>query len=533
MDERAFSFPALSSLQQSRRLNHFELMRENMTIPSTRIRADIRPSREQVATYFEQGDLVPVYRTLLADLETPVSVFLKLTRNGHPAFLLESVEGGEQVGRYSFIGVNPRGIITIKNRQVTRMFDGQTTTQQLAEGQDPLHVVKAEMAHYQPVNVPGLPRLIGGAVGYLSYDVVRYFERLPATASDELEVPEAAFMFPDTLVIFDHAKHQLIVLANAHFTGDADAAYTDAIRRIDQIVVSLGEGMPPIPYEIHPATGELQSNFSKEQFEANVRRAKEFIRDGDAFQIVLSQRFSRETSASPLMIYRALRALNPSPYMFLLQFSPEMTLLGASPEMMVRYEDGVASTRPIAGTRPRGKNAEEDRALAHELLNDPKERAEHVMLVDLGRNDLGRVCEYGTVRVPKMMFVERYSHVMHIVSHVEGRLRKGMDAFDLIRATFPAGTLSGAPKVRAMEIIESLEGVRRGPYGGAVGYFSYDGSMDMCITIRAMLMQGNKIVLQAGAGIVADSDPASEYAECYNKARAVAEAIRYAENGLM
>lgn len=504
-----------------------------MTTARSRTRADIRPSREEVLNYFQQGDLVPVYRTLLADLETPVSVYLKLRQAGHPAFLLESVEGGEQVGRYSFLGVNPRGVIFVQNNRLTRIFNGEKVERPLALGEDPLHLVKEEMAKYTPVQVPNLPRFVGGAVGYLSYDVVRYFERLPVTAQDQLNVADAAFIFPDTLVIFDHAKHQLIVLANAHNQGDPDAAYKDAIRRIDQTVVALGNPLPELDYSLQPTGEEMQSNMPQEKFEENVRAAKQYIKDGDAFQIVLSQRFGRRTSASPLMIYRALRALNPSPYMFLLQFDDEFTLLGASPEMMVRFEDGVASTRPIAGTRPRGKTQEEDDALADELMNDPKERAEHVMLVDLGRNDLGRVCEYGTVRVPKMMFVERYSHVMHIVSQVEGVLRPDMDAFDLVRATFPAGTLSGAPKVRAMEIIEELEGVRRGPYGGAVGYFSYDGSMDMCITIRAMLMQGDRVYVQAGAGIVADSDPTSEHIESQNKARAVAEAIRYAENGLM
>lgn len=504
-----------------------------MIMPSPRTRADIRPSREEVHTYFEQGDLVPVYRTLLADLETPVSVYLKLKQSGTPAFLLESVEGGEQVGRYSFLGVNPRGIITVKNNLMTRTVDGKSTTRNLQSEEDPLHIIKSEIDRFTPVAVSGLPRFVGGAVGYLSYDVVRYFEKLPNTAENTLQVPDAAFMLPDTLIIFDHAKHQLIVLANAHNYGDKDAAYNDAVRRIDQIVVALGNPLPHIPYPNQLSQIDLQSNIEQSAFEANVRRAKEYITNGDAFQIVLSQRFSRETTASPLMIYRALRALNPSPYMFLLQFDDDFTLLGASPEMMVRYEDGIASTRPIAGTRPRGKDEAEDNALAKDLLSDPKERAEHVMLVDLGRNDLGRVCDYGTVKVTEMMNVERYSHVMHIVSHVEGRLRNDMDAFDLIRATFPAGTLSGAPKIRAMEIIEELEGIRRGPYGGAVGYFSYDGSMDMCITIRAMLMQRQTVYVQAGAGIVADSDPTNEHIECQNKARAVAEAIRYAENGLM
>lgn len=504
-----------------------------MAMPSPRTRTDIKPSRDAVLNYFEQGDLVPVYRTLLADLETPVSVYLKLTQDGQAAFLLESVEGGEQVGRYSFIGVNPRGIITVTDGIMTRTVDNQTDIRDLKDKEDPLHIIKDELERYTPVQVPGLPRFVGGAIGYLSYDVVRYFENLPSTANQELDVPEAAFMLPDTLIIFDHVKHQLIVLADAHNKGDADAAYNDAIRRIDKIVVALGNPMPSIPYTDHSTDTPLKSNVEQAVYEQSVRQAKEYIKDGDAFQIVLSQRFSRDTEASPLMIYRALRALNPSPYMFLLQFSDDFTLLGASPEMMVRYEDGVASMRPIAGTRPRGADEAEDNALAEELLADPKERAEHVMLVDLGRNDLGRVCDYGTVKVDEMMVVERYSHVMHIVSHVSGQLRADMDAFDLIRATFPAGTLSGAPKVRAMEIIEELEGVRRGPYGGAVGYFSYDGSMDTCITIRAMLMRDNTVYVQAGAGIVADSDPTKEHIECHNKARAVAEAIRYAENGLM
>lgn len=504
-----------------------------MAISTPRTRMDIQPSREDVLEYFKQGDLVPVYRTLLADLETPVSVYLKLTQDGYPAFLLESVEGGEQVGRYSFLGVNPRGTLTVKNNILTRNIDGETSTRELDKTEDPLHVIQAEIERYTPVRVPNLPRFIGGAVGYLSYDVVRYFEKLPSSAEEELDVPDAAFMLPDTLVIFDHAKHQLIVLANAHNTGDPNAAYNDAIRRIDKIVVALGNPLPQIPYDISTIDEPLKSNVEQSVYEENVRKAKEYIKDGDAFQIVLSQRFSRKTNASPLMIYRALRALNPSPYMFLLQFDENMTLLGASPEMMVRYEDGIASMRPIAGTRPRGETEKADQIYAEELLADPKERAEHVMLVDLGRNDLGRVCDYGTVKVPEMMIIERYSHVMHIVSHVEGDLCKDMDAFDLIRATFPAGTLSGAPKVRAMEIIEELEGVRRGTYGGAVGYFSHDGSMDICITIRAMLMKGDTVYVQAGAGIVADSDPSKEHIECQNKAKAVTEAIIYAENGLM
>ncbi|MCU0465418.1 MAG: anthranilate synthase component I [Anaerolineae bacterium] len=505
-----------------------------MAFPPTlsRERADITPTREAVAELFQRGDLVPVYRRLLADLETPMSVFLKLREAGKPAFLLESVEGGEQVGRYSFLGVEPRGLLTVNKGVLTRTLDGVTDSRPLAPGEDPLHAVKAEFDKVTPVAIDGLPRLIGGAVGYLSYDVVRYFERLPDTAADELDVPEASFLIPDVVVIFDHAKHQLTVLTNAHNIGNPEAAYQAAIRRIDAVCAALGRAIPPIPTAEGEVGQQPVSNVTQDEFEARVRAAKEYIAAGDAFQIVLSQRLTQPTSASPIQIYRALRATNPSPYMFYLEF-PGFTLMGASPEMLVRYEDGIASTRPIAGTRPRGKTDAEDKALGEELLADPKEIAEHVMLVDLGRNDIGRVSDYGTVKVTDMMRIERYSHVMHIVSDVQGRVRPGMNAFDLMRACFPAGTLSGAPKVRAMEIIEELEGLRRSFYGGAVGYFSYDGSMDMCITIRALLMKDGVVTLQAGAGIVADSDPTSEYHECFNKARAVSVAIQYAERGLL
>ena len=497
--------------------------------------ADIKPTREQIYRHFEEGDHVPVYRSLLADLETPVSVYMKLKRSGQPAFLLESVEGGEQVGRYSFIGVNPKGVLTVQDGQASFERDGEASSFRLEPGQDPLHVIKSHFEHVRPVALEGLPRLVGGAVGFMSYDIVRYFEELPATASDDLQAPTVAFMFPDTLVIFDHAKHHLIVLANAHNSdGDMDAAYDRALASIEQIVIALEAPLPHHYHGIHavPELGDPVSNFLRPDYEDRVRKAKEYIRDGDAFQIVLAQRFSRGTSSTPLQIYRALRATNPSPYMFLLEFSEDLTLVGASPEMLVRLEDGIAYNRPLAGTRRRGADEEEDLALEQELLNDPKERAEHVMLVDLGRNDLGRVCDYGTVKVKKMLYVERYSHVMHIVSQIEGVLRQGMDAFDLLRATFPAGTLSGAPKVRAMEIIEELEETRRGPYGGAVGYFSFDGSMDMCITIRTLLMQNGRISVQAGGGIVADSDPAEEYMETINKAKAVFEAVKFAERGL-
>jgi anthranilate synthase component 1 len=363
--------------------------------------------------------------------------------------------------------------------------------------------------------------------------VVRYFEKLPDTAARDFPVPDVAFMLIDTIVIFDHAKHQLTILSNAHNKGDADAAYDEAVAHIDDVLHALAQPLVQPPVTRAVELDGFYSNQTREQYETMVERAKEYIRAGDAFQLVLSQRFTHQTHASPLTIYRALRATNPSPYMFLLRFSDEFTLVGASPEVMVRLEDGIATNRPIAGSRPRGATPDQDDALEAELLADPKERAEHVMLVDLGRNDLGRVCDYGTVEVTDMMYVERYSHIMHIVSNIIGKLRPGLTAFDLLRATFPAGTLSGAPKVRAMEIIEELEGARRGVYGGAVGYFSFDGNMDTCITIRATMIHNQTMIIQSGAGIVYDSVPAREYEETLSKARAMAVAIQRAEQGLI
>jgi anthranilate synthase component 1 len=495
------------------------------------------------------ANLIPVTREFAADLETPVSVYLKLMDEPGASFLLESVEGGEQVGRYSFIGVRPRETITLRGRRVERTgpqgsrgagTQGRDGGYELAEGQDILHALKAEMARYRAAPLPGLPRLSGGAVGYLGYDVVRFFERLPQTAAPGLDAPDAIFLLADTLVVFDHARHRLILLANAHVPdgGDTEAAYVDALRRIDRLAEKLLRPLPAVPSRRWGATAGnsngLETNVTRERYEAMVREAKEYIAAGDIFQVVLSQRFGRPTSAHPFAVYRALRMLNPSPYMFYFDFAPlDMQVIGASPEMHVRLEDGVASVRPIAGTRPRGATQAEDAALAEELMADPKERAEHVMLVDLGRNDIGRVSEYGSVAVTDLMTVERYSHVMHIVSHVSGHIRPGLDAYDLMRATFPAGTVSGAPKVRAMEIIEELEGQRRGLYAGAVGYFSYDGSMDTCIAIRTMVMQGDRVYVQAGAGIVADSDPATEYQECVNKASALLVAVARAEAGAL
>ncbi len=490
------------------------------------------PSLDDVRKLASRGNLIPVTRVLPADLETPVSVYLKLRQPGKSSFLLESVEKGEQFGRYSFIGVDPPISLTLRGNQVTVGGAGGAVLEQI-QRDDPLSVLSQRLHQRRPIPLPDLPAFTGGVVGYWGYDVVRRFERLPATAEDDLDLPDAVFLLADNLVIFDHVKHRLIVLANARLDGDITAAYADAVARIEHIVAQLAQPLDPPALPDVRNDDRWESNKSQEVYEAMVRRAKEYIVAGDIFQVVLSQRLSKRTQADPFAIYRALRMTNPSPYMFFLDLPGDLRLIGASPEMHVRLEGGVAQVRPIAGTRWRGATPEEDARLAEELLADPKERAEHIMLVDLARNDLGRVCRYGTVKTPVMMAVERYSHVMHIVSDVVGELNEGLDAFDLLRATFPAGTVSGAPKVRAMEIIEELEGVRRGPYAGAVGYIGYDGPMDTCITIRTIVMQDDVCHVQAGAGIVADSDPTYEYNETHNKARALAVAVERAEKGLL
>ena len=496
-----------------------------------------KPTLDQVRSLADRGNLIPVTRELPADLETPVSVYLKL-RDGSPSFLLESVEKGEQLGRYSFIGVQAPMSLTARGGRVITKGAGGAVLESHEYG-DPLDAVKEALARRAPIDVPGLPRFTGGAVGYLGYDWVRFVEKLPETASDDLDLPTFIFLLADNLVIFDHVRHRLIVLANCRLEGDLTAAYADAIARIDQIVARLRKPLvvPETPNVLSDAT--WQSNFDEQRFEAMVLEAKEHIAAGDIFQVVLSQRLTRQTEADPFTIYRALRMTNPSPYMYFLELPGDgadgepIRVVGSSPEMHVRLEDGKAQLHPIAGTRWRGDSPEEDARLAEDLMDDPKERAEHVMLVDLGRNDLGRVSEYGSVRVPALMTVERYSHVMHIVSDVQSAVRPEFDAFDLLRATFPAGTVSGAPKVRAMEIIEELEGTRRGPYAGCVGYIGYDGAMDTCITIRTVVMRGKTCYLQAGGGNVADSDPVYEWNETLNKARALAVAVEVAERGLV
>ncbi len=494
-----------------------------------------QPTRSEFFDLAQRGNLVPVYRELPADLETPVSVYLKLRGQGS-SFLLESVEGGEQLARYSFIGVNPSRTLSLRGQEVITQ-NHRTTT--LHRHGDPLNTVRELLNEYRAVGLPGLPRFTGGAVGFIGYDMVQRFERIRTHRSPTFQdyplrdLPDAQFMLADTIIAFDHVRHRMLVIANAHIQGDASAAYDEAAGRVNQLIARLRQPLYPAAHGSVANGFPLKSNMPPERYCEMVRRAQEHIAAGDIFQVVLSQRFERETHAEAFEIYRALRRLNPSPYMFFLELGA-VRFIGSSPEMLVRLEDGVAQLNPIAGTRHRGASEQDDLALEQELRQDPKERAEHVMLVDLGRNDLGRVCEYGTIRVKDYAVVERYSHVMHLVSRVTGRLCPEYDAFDLVRATFPAGTLSGAPKVRAMEIIDALENAQRGPYAGAVGYFGFPsrdhrGNMDLCITIRTIVMQGNHAYIQAGAGIVADSVPELEHQECVNKARALAEAIRMAE----
>lgn len=489
-----------------------------------------QPDFETFRSLAAEGNLIPVYREILADMDTPVSAFRKID-DGRFSFLLESIEGGEKWARYSFLGSSPEVIIRSKGNTVeTLAADGSSTS---VEVPDPLAYVRDQLARFKPVEVDGLPRFFGGAVGYVGYDMVRYFERLAITKPAELDAYDSYFLITDTILIFDTVRQKIKVVSNAHLENGKtpEAAYEEARAKIEAIIAKLRTPLNPEPARSAAARTAFVSNVSREVFEDSVLRAKEYVKAGDVIQVVLSQRFSADLSVEPLDIYRILRTLNPSPYMFFLRLDDTL-VVGASPEVMVRKEGRRVELRPIAGTRPRGKTPDEDRRLELELLDDPKERAEHVMLVDLGRNDLGRVCSTGTVKVSELMVVERYSHVMHIVSNVQGELEGEMDAFDVLRATFPAGTLSGAPKVRAMEIIEELEPVRREIYGGAVGYFSFSGNMDMAIAIRTLVVKDGRIHLQAGAGIVADSDPAAEYQETVNKARAVVKAIEMVEAGL-
>ncbi len=471
------------------------------------------PTRAEFLRLSRQGNVIPVRADLLADLETPVSAYAKLRGPG-PAFLLESVEGGENVSRYSFIGCNPRKIF--------RAQPGDA---------DPLAALQAELARYQPVAVPGLPPFTGGAVGYLGYEFIHSVEKtVPLATRDELGVPMMWFMLCDSVLAFDRAHQTMRLIVNAHVGADAGAAYDAACAELQRMQAALAQPSPLASSTLGD-TGPVQvpaGNFTQTAFERMVDDSKEFIRAGDVFQIVLSQRFSRDFTKSPLDLYRALRTVNPSPYMFLLE-TGDFALVGASPEVHVRLTGRKVEIRPIAGTRPRGKTTAEDLAFEKDLLADEKERAEHLMLVDLARNDIGRVCAFGSIKVPEFMTIERYSHVMHIVSQVEGQLAPERSAFDLMRATFPAGTVSGAPKVRAMQLISQFECTQRGSYAGALGYFSYDGNLDSCITLRTALVKDGRVHIQAGAGVVADSVPAAEYQETINKASALFKAISLAD----
>ncbi len=473
------------------------------------------PSLPDVRRMTGQGTIVPIYREVRADLETPVSAYLKVARGGY-SFLLESAEGGERMGRYSFIGTEPY-----------RVFAGEH-----ADG-DPLEVVRSELERSRAVPAPSLPRFHGGAVGYLAYEAVAHFEpRVPVPEVDTLGIPESWLMFIDSLLVFDHLKHTIKVVAHVRLDGDIDASYRSAQRRIDELVERLGRPLGALPYVSHAgASGrDVTSNWEKQDFLDAVGTCKDYIRAGDVIQVVLSQRFTRETGAHPFEVYRSLRTINPSPYLFYLQFG-ETYLVGSSPELLVNIEDGLVEVHPIAGTRPRGATLLEDERLGEELSHDPKEIAEHVMLLDLGRNDVGRVSEPGSVKVTQQLDLEYYSHVMHLVSHVTGRLSPSMSAYDALRAAYPAGTVSGAPKIRAMEIIADLEPDRRGPYAGGVGFFDLSGNIETCITIRTLVMKDGKAHVQAGAGIVHDSDPEKEFEECRHKARALLAAIDDAERG--
>ena len=526
------------------------------------------PKLEDFLKLATQGNLIPVTRRILADFETPLSAYLKI-RGAGESFLFESVEGGEHVGRYSFVGCNPRAVIkqtgnrieVIESGRVVEKFEVRsapvpgaanlpkpavpesssdapsgiavagTATLQVRDG---LEVVERVMKKYRAVTLPGLPRFTGGAVGFIGYEFIHDVEPIvPRPPLDELNTPVMYFLVADQLLIFDRVAQTITILVNAILEDAAspEEAYENAVAEIERLVslleqpsehrpVSVPSEVPPVPFE---------SNVTKEKFFANVQAAKKFITAGDIIQVVGSQRFSTSVKAAPLDIYRAARSINPSPYMFLLELDG-FSLVGASPEIHVRCEDRKVEIRPIAGTRPRGQTVEEDAALEKELLADPKERAEHVMLVDLARNDLGRVCDYGSVQVKDLMIIERYSHVMHIVSQVEGKLSAERSPYDLMRATFPAGTLSGAPKIRAMQIISQLEGTTRGTYGGCVGYFSFNGNLDCCITIRTALIKDGKAYVQAGGGWVNDSTPEAEFQETINKSKAMLKAVALAES---
>lgn len=490
------------------------------------------PSKEEFIKKAKQGNLIPVYKELLADLETPVSVFLKIDQ-GRFSYLLESVEGTEKVARYSFLGTSPSLIFKIKGKNIEVV---QAKGVRRFKSASPLREIKKLMQQYKFVPVSGLPRFCGGLVGFIGYDMVRFFERIPDANYDDLKLPDCLFLLTDTILIFDHINHVIKIINNVHLQDRKSSfkisrAYDQAIAKIEAIAQRI---KGPLGKSAAATSSrrkiELRSNLTQGNFSRIVKKAKKYIGEGEIIQAVLSQRFAVRFGCSSFDIYRALRSINPSPYMFYLKLK-DFCLVGSSPELFVRCEEGEVALRPIAGTRHRGKDDREDQRLIKQLLADPKERAEHIMLVDLGRNDIGRVCEFGSVRVAELMVIEKYSHVMHIVSEVKGKLRKDKDTFELIKACFPAGTVTGAPKIRAMEIIDELENIRRGPYAGLVGYFSFSGNLDSCITIRTIIIKDKTAYIQAGAGIVADSVAQKEYQETKNKAQALIKAVELAERG--
>ncbi len=489
-----------------------------------------KPSLEEFIAKSKQGNLIPVYGEILADMETPVSAFKKID-GGKYSYLLESVAGGDKWARYCFLGANPSLVFKSKKNRVEIIKDGQT---EAFWADNPLDKLKELMGKYQPVHVEGLPRFFGGAVGYIGYDMIHFFEELPDNTTDDLSLSDMLFIFTDSILIFDNLNLTIKVVCNVHLHADTDIihAYRNAQNQINDIIGKLKQSLPDYSLINRASAGSdsnggIESNMSREEFVDAVKKAKEYILAGDILQVVLSQRLSAQIEASGFDIYRILRSINPSPYMYYLKFD-DLQIIGSSPEVLVRVEDDKVEVRPIAGTRPRGDTEVEDMRLEKELLADEKECAEHLMLVDLGRNDVGRIAKTGMVEVTEYMSVEHYSHVMHIVSNVRGILKDGKDVFEALAACFPAGTVSGAPKIRAMQIIDELEPTRRGPYAGAVGYFSFSGNMDTCITIRTILVKDGCAYVQAGAGIVADSVPECEYEETLNKAKALIKAIKLA-----
>ena len=492
----------------------------------------LRPELHEFVRLAAQGNLIPVVREILADLDTPLSLFRALD-DGRTSFLLESVEGGEKWARYSFVGTGARAIFRAHGRSVEWVEGGET--QRFEAPGDPLELLRARLAEYRPVAPPGLelPRFTGGAVGMIGYDWVRFVERIPDANPDELGLPDLWFVLPETVVVYDNVRHMARVVRHVDLRGRADprAAYREAEAAIDAVVAKLRGPREAQPRsEAVRAPMQVRRSMEREAYAEAVKRAKEYVVAGDIFQVVLTYRQTVPLQVDPFALYRQLRLVNPSPYLLFVRMEGPV-LISSSPEILVRLEGRQIDVRPLAGTRRRGRDAEDERRMEQELTTDPKERAEHLMLVDLGRNDVGRVAEIGSVQVTEYAGVEKYSRVMHLVSNVQGRLRAGLDWLDLLRATFPAGTLTGAPKVRAMEIIDELETVRRGPFGGCCGYLDYSGNMDLAITIRTMLVNRGEVSLQAGAGIVADSDPRLEYLECENKARALVQAIDLAREG--